>query len=797
MPSYFRRSLLGKTLLIVSISAFIVAAVLMRVIWSVSLQSEEDQTYKRLNELVDSTAVMASIACYTNDTTLARETAQAFVKHSDVFSVVILSSKGELARIQLPGVNRMSYEISRSQPLLTRSVYSPFNPAAGVGKVIVEPNWEKLDQSVKKRAKGLIITLAVFALVIVSLVASVFIFFVIRPVKTLSDRLHVIDVGDGQRLEVAESNQHNELGLLADDINHLMERLRDALVHENELRMERVLNEQLRLSAAVFEHSHEGILITDADNNIVDVNRAFGEITGYTREEVIGANPHVLASGMHDGNFYAELWNRLLAHGYWNGEIWNRRKNDGIYPAWFSISMVKDGAGRIMNHIGIFSDISARKEAENQVVFLAHHDPLTKLPNRILLRDRFGQARAQALREQTKIAVIFLDLDNFKHINDSYGHTVGDEFLIMVVERLRRAIREGDTISRQGGDEFIVILPHIGSLDVISRIANDILCEVAEPASIEGHAISTSGSIGIAVFPDDAQDFDGLLSNADAAMYDAKEKGKNGYCFYSEELNKNAAENMRLKSMLHVAKKNNELCLHYQPQIDIKTGNILGVESLLRWTHPVEGMISPAKFIPLAEESGLITSVGEWVLNEACRQGRQWLDEGVQPMVIAVNISAIQINRGHLFESVQNALQRWAYPPELLELEFTESTLLNNVSKVADTIQQVKELGVRLAIDDFGTGYSSLSYLKQIKVDKIKIDKSFIRDLNMDMDDHAIVSAIILMGQSLQLRVIAEGVETAEQLDVLESLGCDEAQGFYLGKPLPAAELARTQFFTQ
>ncbi len=794
LASYFRKSLLGKTLLIVTLSALVVAAILIGVIWNVAFQRAEEQTYKRINELVDSTAVMASIACYTNDATLARETAQAFVKHSDVFSVAIFSKKGELARIQPPGFNKISYEISKPELLLRRNVYSPFNPSEGVGQIIVAPNWKKINQSVQESAKGFAITLSVFTLLIVSLVASVFVFFVIRPVKSLSDHLHKIDYGNGAKLVVSEGNKRNELGLLANDINELMARLRHAMAQENELRIERVLNEQLRLSAAVFEHSHEGIIITDEDNNIVDVNQAVSGITGYDREEVIGKNPHILSSGLHDANFYASLWEQLLQQGYWMGEIWNRRKNDGIYPAWCSISTVKDDAGNVLNYIGIFSDISARKEAESQVVFLAHHDALTKLPNRVLLRDRFGQARLQADRQQTKVAMLFLDLDNFKHINDSFGHTVGDDFLIMVVDRLTRIIREGDTISRQGGDEFIVILPNVSSMDVVSRIANSMLCEVAEPANIGDHTISTSGSIGIAIYPDDAQSFDGLLSNADAAMYDAKEKGKNGYCFYSQDMNKNAAENMRLKAMLHVAQKNNEFQLFYQPLVDVKTKEILGVESLVRWFHPVDGLISPAQFIPLAEESGLITSIGEWVLNEACRQGREWLDGGVKPIVIGVNISAVQFNRGHLFGAVKNALQRSGFPAELLALEFTESTLLNNVSKAFETIRQLKALGVRLAIDDFGTGYSSLSYLKQIKVDKLKIDKSFVRDISVDLDDHAIVSAIILMGQRLQLRVVAEGVETVEQLEILEALNCDEVQGFYFGKPVPAKALQSTHF---
>lgn len=429
--------------------------------------------------------------------------------------------------------------------------------------------------------------------------------------------------------------------------------------------------------------------------------------------------------------------------------------------------------------------------AEKKIEFLAYHDPLTGLPNRVLLRDRFDQAAAFANRERSGVAVLFLDLDNFKHVNDSLGHVVGDQLLIRVAERLRLCIRDTDTISRQGGDEFIIFLTNMHDAVITHAIAQKIIDAFVEPFDIDHQTLTVSFSIGISVSPDDGTDFDTLLKQADTALYQAKDAGKNAYCFFSPQMNIDVMENLQLQSQLHKAIKNQEFVLHYQPQIDVLSGRIIGAEALVRWQHSELGLVSPARFIPLAERSGLIIQIGEWVLHEACRQAQIWRDTyGLPPIVMAVNLSSLQFKRGNLVETVMNALARSGLPAAQLELELTESVLLQDIEVVMKTLRRLKEIGVKLSIDDFGTGYSSLAYLKRLAVDKLKIDQSFVRDMVEDADDAAIVEAIIQLGHILKLTVIAEGVEEDAQLAILKNYGCDEIQGYLFGRPIPAKEFA-------
>lgn len=429
-------------------------------------------------------------------------------------------------------------------------------------------------------------------------------------------------------------------------------------------------------------------------------------------------------------------------------------------------------------------------EAEKQLEFLAHHDMLTKLPNRLLLRDRFEQAIAQADRAHSGVAVMFLDLDNFKQVNDTLGHTYGDKLLVRVVERLRGCLRDADTISRQGGDEFVILLPNLRDLAVISGIAQHIVESFASPFEIDSYSINTTFSIGVSLYPDDGKEFDTLLRNADTALYQAKDSGRDTYRFFSEKMNIDAQEQLQLQGQLRNAVKNQEFILHYQPQIDIASGRLVGAEALVRWQHPELGLLPPDKFIPLAERSGLVIPMGDWVLNEACRQAQVWRDKG-HGMVMAVNLSALQFKRGNLLETVAHALKRSGLPAELLELELTESILLQDIDVAIKTLRSLKDMGVKLSIDDFGTGYSSLSYLKRLAVNKLKIDQSFVRDLAEDADSAAIVRAIIQLGHTLQLKVIAEGVETDAQLAFLRNYGCDEAQGYLYSRPIPATEFVK------
>ncbi len=428
--------------------------------------------------------------------------------------------------------------------------------------------------------------------------------------------------------------------------------------------------------------------------------------------------------------------------------------------------------------------------AELQLAYLAQHDVLTGLPNRLLLRDRFDQVVAQADRDQFKVAVLFLDLDNFKQVNDTLGHNYGDQLLVSVVERLRSCLRDTDTISRQGGDEFVILLPHLHDLVGIGSIVQHIIDVFAEPFELEHYAINTTFSIGVSVYPDDGRTFDALLRNADTALYQAKDSGRDTYRFFSEKMNVDAQEQLHLQGQLRKAVKNQEFLLHYQPQIDIGSGRIIGAEALVRWQHPELGLIPPGKFIPLAERSGLIIQIGEWVLNEACRQACIWRETG-HPLVMAVNLSALQFKRGNLLETVDIALRQSGLSADLLELELTESILLQDVDAAIRVLRSLKERGVKLSIDDFGTGYSSLSYLKRLAVNKLKIDQSFVRDLVEDPDSAAIVRAIIQLGHTLQLTVIAEGVENAAQLAFLRNYDCDEAQGYFYSRPVPAAEFIK------
>ncbi|HZV66160.1 MAG TPA: EAL domain-containing protein, partial [Telluria sp.] len=548
--------------------------------------------------------------------------------------------------------------------------------------------------------------------------------------------------------------------------------------------------EQMRLSAKVFESSSEGIYITDAAERILFVNPAFSQLSGYTADEAVGNTPRLMRSGRHDAEFYRAMWASIRSTGQWQGEMWNRRKNGEVFPEWLCISTVFDAAGAVTHYVGVFSDISERKANEQQLAFLAYHDALTQLPNRLLVQDRFHQATTAAARAHCKVALLFLDLDNFKTVNDSLGHAVGDLLIKAVAHRLAECLRDNDTVSRQGGDEFLIVLPALQDLDAVMPVLVKIIARLQEPFYSGGQEISTSISVGIAMYPDDGEDFDTLLKKSDMAMYRAKDAGRNAYCFFDEHMNVEAVENLSMRSGLRRAIERNEFVLYYQPQIDLVSGNIVGAEALIRWNRPGRGMVPPSHFIPVAEESGLIVAIGKWVLGEACRQAAAWRDAGLPALVMAVNLSAVQFKRGDLEQTVIAVLQESGLDPSLLELELTESILIKNSESVLSTVKRLKLLGVKLSIDDFGTGYSSLSYLKRFAVDKLKIDQSFIRDLATDPEDAAIVRAIVQMARSLSLRTIAEGVEYQQALDDLRVFRCDEGQGHLFARPLPANEFA-------
>lgn len=540
----------------------------------------------------------------------------------------------------------------------------------------------------------------------------------------------------------------------------------------------------IRLSMAV-EQSSNSIVITDLDARIEYVNSNFTRMTGYTPDEVMGRNPNIVRSGKTPNATYVDMWAHLTRGKSWQGELINRRKDGTEYIEAVQISPVRQADGRVTNYLAIKEDITGKKASEERIEKLAHFDQLTGLPNRSLLNDRFKYAISLAQRSGEQLTVMFLDLDHFKIINDNLGHTIGDQLLMEVSKRIKATLREEDTVSRQGGDEFILILPGTDA-DGAALVATKLIEAISRPCQIEQNELVTTTSIGITIYPHDGKDLETLSKNADTAMYRVKQNNRNDFCFFMPEMQAHSARIMQLSNALRHALARNELQLHYQPQVLIQNGRVVGAEALLRWQHPELGSISPVEFIKIAEDSGKIIAIGEWVLRTAAKQLRGWLDSGLPPMVMAVNLSAVQFRQPNLPELVTRILDEANLPYEYLELELTEAAAMNDPLTAVTVMDKLHELGIRMAIDDFGTGYSSLSYLKRFKVHKLKIDQSFVRDITDDPDDKAIVTAIINMASSLGMQTIAEGVENAGQLAFLRLQGCAEAQGYYFSKPLPA-----------
>ena len=550
--------------------------------------------------------------------------------------------------------------------------------------------------------------------------------------------------------------------------------------------------QELLLHARIFEDSDEGIIITDAKENIVSVNNSFCKISGYTAAEVMGKTPRLFKSGRHDADFYRDMWEAINSNGSWQGELWNKRKNGELYPEWTSISSVRNTKGNITHYFTIFSDITERKQVEDRINNLAYYDTLTGIPNRTMLRMLIEQALVEAARKKAHCSVLFIDLNRFKPINDTLGHRVGDYVLQQVSARFRATLRNEDVVARIGGDEFVVALFDVVSSDHASFVAQKLLASLEAPFMFEGNELRIGASIGISSFPEDGKDTDTLLRLADIAMYRVKQgNDKNdGYLFYSQEMNKSALKRLQIETGLRRAIDNNELLLHYQPKVDVHDGRIVGAEALIRWRHPEKGMVPPGDFIPVAEESGLVILIGEWVLRAACAQIKIWQDSGMLPRRVAINVSAREFTPV-LPNRVDSMLDKHGLSPDWIELEITEGMLMNSSEKVIAMMGEVTDLGVTLSLDDFGTGYSSLSYLKRFPIDTLKIDRSFVIGIPGDKDDCAIASAIIGMAKQLGLNVIAEGVEDAEQFDFLRKAGCDEIQGYYFSRPLPSEDFEK------
>ncbi|MFC3152887.1 EAL domain-containing protein [Litoribrevibacter euphylliae] len=568
--------------------------------------------------------------------------------------------------------------------------------------------------------------------------------------------------------------------------------LEDALSKRDEA-LKRSMQD-LNLAERVFEHAMEGIVITDPNGEIIRINPAFTLLTGYEEHEVVGKTMSVLASGKHQPSFYQEMWRQINEEGQWSGEIWNKRKNGELFLEWLTISSVHDEFNNISHFTGLFRDVTEIRKQEEKIRHLAYFDELTGLPNRRLLKDRVSMAISGAHRNEHQLAVMFIDLDQFKNINDNFGHDVGDQVLTELAQRLEYITRDEDTLARLGGDEFVILMPSINDYEDVISLGKRINEVLTDPFLLsEDHNKQITVSIGASVYPDDGATVEDLLKHADTAMYSVKASGRNGLQLFSQEMAQRSMQHFTMEANLRSAIERNELSLHYQPKVDVITGAMMGMEALLRWHQPQLGAVSPAKFIPLAEETGLIEQIDQWVIDSACQQLRTWRDRGLKPVPVAINISPISLRHRNLATLIEQALTRHQVPANLLQIEITESAFIDDMDCVIMQLQTIKQLGLSIALDDFGTGYSSLSYLAKLPLDELKIDASFIRNVPDCETSDTLIRAITGIAKNLNLKVVVEGVETTEQLGYVEELVCDLVQGYLTGRPA-APSVVETNF---
>ncbi|MCG2583266.1 bifunctional diguanylate cyclase/phosphodiesterase [Massilia sp. TS11] len=564
------------------------------------------------------------------------------------------------------------------------------------------------------------------------------------------------------------------------------------LVHLTEVGAQLSIEDKVQLHARIIDESDQGVLITDGQERIVSINQAFTDITGYTAEDAIGQTPDLLRSGAHDAEFRARVRAAMRGEGPWRGEIVGRRKNGELFPQSVTISVVRDERGHITHTFSIFSDISVHKDAEARMQRMANYDNLTGLPNRNLFGQLMGQALTEARRSHEYGALMMIDVTRVGSVSDTLGHDVANELIIEVARKFRATMRDADILARLEGTRFAVALPHIEKREHAGIVAQKLIATLVQPVQLAAHTLQVGANIGIAVFPEDSLDATSLLRFADVAMGKAAQAGDAGFLFYREEMDQRAKEHLRLETELRHALSTRQLELHYQPKVSLRSGRIVGAEALIRWRHPEKGMISPGVFIPLAEETGLILDIGSWVLEEACRQIKEWKDAGLAMPPIAVNLSARQFDPG-LPRRVSDVLDRYAVSPEQLMLEITESLLVRGADTVVSIMNELVAMGLALALDDFGTGYSSLAYLKKFPISTLKIDRSFVIGLPYEENDCAIARAIVTMAQQLRQEIVAEGVETAEQMAFLRDLGCDQLQGYLFSAAVTADEFVRMQ----
>jgi diguanylate cyclase (GGDEF)-like protein/PAS domain S-box-containing protein len=594
-------------------------------------------------------------------------------------------------------------------------------------------------------------------------------------------------IGEETAVEVMRAGAHDYI--MKDNLARLVPAVERELREAQVRGAKREAEANLQLAATVFEASMEGLVITDSEARILRANKAFSEITGYAEHEVVGRNPNLLRSGRHNNEFYRKMWMSITTQGYWQGEIWNRRKNGEVFPEWLTISAVKNSQGEVEHFVAGFTDLSQKKQAEDRIQYLMYYDALTDLPNRALFQERFKQYMLRAQRDQKRVAYLHLDLDRFVTINDTLGHQKGDQLLQQVGRRLVNSVNKDDVVARLSGDEFAIAIPNIAYDEDVESYLLPLLEAFAEPFQVVGQEIFLVPSIGVVMFPEDSDRYDELVRFGDTAVHVAKQGSGASYQLYQKTMNVDAAQKLDMENALRRALERKEYRLHYQPQIAMHSGEIIGVEALLRWERQGVGMVLPGQFIPLLEETGLIISVGEWVIRQACSDQQAWLKAGLPPLHVALNISPQQFRDKGLVDMIFKVLQESGSDPQGIELEITESSVMESPDTALQILGALHEKGVRIAVDDFGTGYSSLSYLKRFPLDVLKIDQSFVADVPGDEDDVAIVDTIIAMAHRLKLSVIAEGVENAEQAGFLREHDCDNVQGYYYGRPMPAEDI--------
>lgn len=607
----------------------------------------------------------------------------------------------------------------------------------------------------------------------------------LQRMELLSEKDHLVHEYRFLHKEGHTLYVHDELKILRDETG----KVHEVIGCWSDISEQHEQLERIRLLACAFDNTSEGMMVTDLNTEILFVNKALEEMTGYSEEELLGNTPQLFRSGRHDHLFYEVMWDHILKTGRWSGEVWNRRKNGEIYPVWMSINAVYDEQQQPSHYIGISTDITRLKDTESQLQHLAHYDPLTDLPNRLLFQSRVEHAIQHANRHENRLGIMVVDLDDFKKINDSLGHPIGDELLVAVSGRWRKRLRQEDTLARLGGDEFVLLIENMQKADDAGNIARDLLACLSSPFKLStGDEVYVEASIGISLFPDDGQSADDLLRDADTALYRSKETGRNNFNYFTIELGASAVERLELETALRHGIERNELVLHYQPKIHIANGEICGAEALVRWNRPGHKLVTPDKFISLAERTGLIIPLGEWVIRQVCRQLRDWIDAGNEPVRVAVNISVQQFRDRQLHEFISRTLARHDIEPQWFEIEITESTLMANPDEVITILTRLREMGIHIALDDFGTGYSNIAYLTSFPIDMLKIDASFVS--NLENSPHAVklINSVIKLAKSMDLLTLAEGVETGAQLDRLREFECDEMQGYYFSKPLPEAE---------